>query len=358
MREKKFSKETIRRQRIDRERTLRVVKYIDYPFVLTDCPVELEEGYIVTDRISCDVFASFVFKNVSEMLIKRLDIRLACYQNQNIPYLNIDFTYSQDELTFGVISKNGKDMKLKEANQRSYIGMSESFGSCVFVPIPESYFTKMDIIIRSVEFVNGEKMVLNKVVAGDTSRYNDLDDISKIVYSRVNIYQAAEERFPTVVIPQFNDKVWLCCCGNKNPNACDECEKCGREKKWQQENISQHQFEKTREKLVNDPREITLHDKSKFKQNKLLENDAEVQKKIEQYEEAIKNIAREEKIRERRTLMLVPKIAIALLIIAIIAFAIRLFSIFRPFLQQYVDSDVSIGENVGNVEDMIGLGDE
>ena len=111
MREKKFSKETIRRQRIDRERTLRVVKYIDYPFVLTDCPVELEEGYIVTDRISCDVFASFVFKNVSEMLIKRLDIRLACYQNQNIPYLNIDFTYSQDELTFGVISKNGKDMK-------------------------------------------------------------------------------------------------------------------------------------------------------------------------------------------------------------------------------------------------------
>ncbi len=350
MREKKFSKETIQRQRTDRERTLRVVKYIDYPFVLSDCPVELEEGYIVSDRITCDVFASFVFKNVSESLIRSLDIRLACYQNQNIPYLNIDFTYSQEELTFGIISKNGTDMKLKEANQRSYVAKSESFGSCVFIPIPESYFTKMDIIIRSVEFANGEKNVLNKVVAGDSSRYNDLDDISKIVYSRVNIYQAAEERFPTVVIPQFNDKVWLCCCGNKNPNSCEECEKCGREKKWQQENISRSQFEITREKLVNDPREVTLHDKSKFKQNKMLENSAEVQKKIEQYEEAIKNVAREEKIRERQRLMLVPKIAIALLIVALIAFAIRLFSIFRPTL----DSDVSIGERVENVGKTVG----
>lgn len=353
MREKKFSKETIQRQKIDRERTLRVVKYIDYPFVLNDCPVELEEGYIVSDRITCEVFASFVFKNVSENLIRSLDIRLACYNNQNIPYLNIDFKYSQNELTFGIISKNGIDMKLKDANQRSYIATSESFGSCVFIPIPESYFTKMDIIIRSVEFVSGEKIVLNKVVAGDSSRFNDLDDISKIVYSRVNIYQAAEERYPTVVIPQFNEKVWLCCCGNKNPNSCDVCEKCGREKEWQQENISRQKFEETRDRMVKDPREVTLHDKSKFKQNKMLENRDEVHKKIEQYEKAIKNVARTEKIQQRRRLMLIPKIILALLVIVLIAFCIRLFSILRPTL----DSDVSLGDKVEDVGGQLGMGE-
>ena len=59
-----ISKQSIQRQKVDRERTLRVVKYIDYPFLLPNSPVELEEGYIVSDRVTCDVFASFIFNHI------------------------------------------------------------------------------------------------------------------------------------------------------------------------------------------------------------------------------------------------------------------------------------------------------
>ena len=71
------------RQRKDRLRSLRVVKYTDYPFVLENCPVELTESYILADRETTEIFASFIFKNVSEKPITRLDIRLALYLNGN-----------------------------------------------------------------------------------------------------------------------------------------------------------------------------------------------------------------------------------------------------------------------------------
>lgn len=347
------SKESIERQKVDKDRALRVVKYIDYPFLLPDSPIELEEGYIVSDRQTCEVFASFIFKNISERPIQKLNIRLECYQNQNIPYLHIDFTYSQADLTFGIISKNGVDMKLRDANQKRFIEKSETFGSCVFIPIPESYFKKMEVVLVSVEYINGDLEMINTVVAGDTKRYRELDDISKRVYTRVNIYQAAEERFPTVVIPQFGSKGWLCCCGNKNPDSCSECEKCGREKEWQKNNVSHVALQETKRRIVSDPREIAFHDKSKFKQNKFLENDSDVQKKIEQYEKAMRNVALEEQRREKRRMMLIPKIIAVILVFVLIVFAIRLFDTLKG--QSSVEgggvvdtvADVSVETNVG-----------
>lgn len=327
--EKREFKEKLIRQKNDRMRALRVVKYIDYPFILPDSPVEIEEGYIVSDRDSYGVFASFIFKNVSESPIRKLNIRLLCYLNQNIPYTNIDFTYSQDELTFGVISKDGKDLKLKESNEIKYIDKSVSFGSCVYIPLPESYFTKLEVVLLSVEYAGGRVAEINTVVAGNTKKYNDLDDISKIVYTRVNIYKAAEERFPTKVIPQFGNTVWLCCCGNKNPASADECEKCGREKEWQKQSVTEKILEETKRQIVKDPREVTLHDKTKYKQNKHLESNSEIEKKIEMYEKAMKNIAYEEKQKQKRQMMLVPKILLTILVFYLIVFILKIIIEFQ-----------------------------
>lgn len=343
---KSISKENLKRQKVDIERALRVVKYIDYPFILSDSPIELDEGYIVSDRQTCEVFASFIFKNISERPIRELKIRLACYHNQNIPYLNIDFVYSNNDLTFGIISKNGNDMKLRDANKKTFIEQSETFGSCVFIPIPESYFTKMEVILLSVTYLDGDVEQLNTVVAGDTRRYKELDDISKRVYSRVNIYQAAEERYPTVVIPQFGSKVWLCCCGNKNPASQETCEKCGREREWQKNTVTRAALEETKQRIINDPREVTFHDKTKFKQNKHLENDKDIQKKIEQYELAIKNVALEEQRKHRRQIMLLPQIAIAALIMMLVAFGLRVIIEF----QTPVDNDGDTAEVGGNAD--------
>ncbi len=306
----KILKDSRKRQKIDRERALRVVKYIDYPFVLDDSPVELEEGYIVSDKDTYDVFASFIFKNVGARPIKALSIRLACYQNQNIPYEYVNFTYSPDDLTYGIISVKGKDLKLRDSNKRKCINQSENFGSCVYVPLPESYFKRLEVYITEIEYSNGEKEVLNLRVAGDSKRYSELDNISKLAYSRVNIYVSAEEQFPTKVIPQFAKKVWLCCCGTKNPIDLCQCEKCGREKDWQEKSVSASALEKTKQKFVSDPTERVFHDKSNYVQNKYLESDADVQKKIEQYEKAMENVAREEQRRERNKMMILPKLII------------------------------------------------
>lgn len=320
---KKDMKDKIKKQKYDRMRSLRVVKYLEYPFILLDSPVELDEGYIVSDMDTYDVFASFIFKNVSERPLRKLNIRIACYLNQNIPYTNIDFTYSHDELTFGIISKDGVNLKLKESNARVTVEKSENFGACVYIPLPESYFTKMEVILVSVEYAGGQIVELNTLVAGNSRRYSELDNISKIVYTRVNIYKSAEEKFPTKVIPQFGNTVWLCCCGNKNPSSSDACEKCGREKAWQEKSVSAEVLEETRNRMVSDPTERVLHDKSRFKQNKHLENEAENEKKIEEYEKAMKNIAYEEQRKHRRQIMLIPKIILAIAVFYLVVLALK-----------------------------------
>ncbi len=329
MKRQAASKESIMRQKIDRQRSLRVAKYLDYPFILPDSPVALQEGFIVSDRETGDVFASFVFKNLSVKRLTELKIRLSCYLNQNIPYTNIDFTYSQEKLTFGIIEKNGVELKLRQANKRVGIEQSESFGSCVFIPIPESYFTKLDVILLSAEFADGSKTTLNTLVAGENKRFSELDNDSKLIYSRNNIYFAAEEKYPTKVVPQFGNTVWLCCCGNKNPDSAHICEKCGRDKDWQKSSATESVIEEAKKEIIADPTVNTFRDKTKFAQNKYLETDAEVQSKIEQYERAMKNVAEEERRKHRRQLMLIPKIIIFIAIVYLIVFLLRVLEEFQ-----------------------------
>lgn len=325
----KALKENIKRQKIDRMRSLRVAKYIDYPFILPNSPVELDEGYVVADRDTYEVFASFIFKNVSDRPIRKLIIRLDFYLNQNIPYSDVEFEYSQDLLTFGIISKNGENLKFKEANKRAYINAGENFGACVYIPLPDKYFTKMKVILLSVEYAGGQVEIIDKVVAGDSKRYSELDNISKLVYTRVNIYKSAESKFPTKVIPQFGEKGWLCCCGNKNSSSDATCQICGREKEWLKKSVTTELIEETKQRLINDPKEVSFHDKSKFKQNKHLDNEEDVQKKVEQYEKAMKNIAYEEQRKHKRQMMLLPKILIAILIFYLLVVGIRILAEFQ-----------------------------
>ncbi len=333
--EKRAYKDKLKRQKRDHMRALRVVKYIDYPFILPDSPVDIEEGYIVSDRDSYEVFASFIFKNVSDASIAKLKIRLSFYLNQNIPYTSTDFVYCQDELTFGIIGKDGNDLKLKESNSKKYIENGATFGSCVYIPLPETYFTKLEVTLLSVEFAGGNVREINTVVAGDSKRFSELDDVSKRVYSGLNIYKGAEEKYPSKVIPQFGNTVWLCCCGNKNPSSYTHCKKCGREKEWQEKSVSENALEITKQQYINDPKRVVYHDKSRFKQNKYLESDKEIEAKIEQYEKAMKNIALEEKQKHKRQVMLIPKIILIALVFYLIVFVLKII------LEFQVPEDVS-----------------
>lgn len=320
--QKKQIRKNIKRQQKDRMRSLRVVKYLDFSAILSDSPVEITDGFIVADREDGDVFASVVFKNVGAKKIKKLNIQLWCYLNQNIPYCKLDYSYSHEELTFGIIRSGGRELRLRESNRRETVGQNECFGSCVYLILPETYFTKLEVYIDSAEYESGEKEEIGVVAGGSVRRYKDLDNISQLVYTRVNIYGSAEHTHPAVVIPQETNTAWLCCCGNKNPREAEYCGVCSRERDWQLKNITEEALEEKRTEFNADPTERVMHDKSGFRQDKYLETDEEIAAKVERYEQAMKNIAEEEKQRRNYRKKIIKRIIIALVIAAAVYLAV------------------------------------
>ena len=111
-------------------RTFRVVEYFDFSGVLPDSPVQVNEGYIISDLETHELFASFAFQNTSGKQIMSLDIRLLLYQNANVPYEKKSFTYSYDNMTFGE-RKNGIVTKKGIFGTKQYtyyIDVGETFG--------------------------------------------------------------------------------------------------------------------------------------------------------------------------------------------------------------------------------------
>ena len=319
----KANRANIKRQRADRLRSLRVIRYLDFSSTLSDSPVEPIDGYIVSDRDSYDIFASFIFKNVSERPIKRLKVRLKCYlESSVVPYAVPEFDYNHDDLTFGIIDDaSGVQLKFKESNKRTTVNSGESFGSCVYIPIPATYFKKLEVILDEVEYSIGGREKLDILVGGSNvggaspvKRFSELDNISRLVYARMNKYESTEESHPSVVVPFATRSVWLCCCGNKNAITADYCSKCGREKDWQLKNVSAAALEDTVSKLRGTPEETTMHDKTHYRQNKYLETKEEIEAKVERYNEAMRNLAEEERRKKKRGWKVFWRIAIAVLI--------------------------------------------
>lgn len=308
-----------KQQRYDRQRILRVVEYLDYSAIFDNCPVEITEGYVVSDVEDYKIFASFVFRNVSKKGISALDIRLLLYKNQNIPYLKIPFVYSYDSYTFGTRRKGGERIRDKNLLRYPVIRPAESFGETIYVPIPESYFTKFELEITGVKYSDGSYKKLEVIAGKSKDRYFGLDDEKKYVYQRKNIYISAEELHPTRFIPKKGEYAWLCCCGHKNIADADKCEVCFRERDWQLENIN-------KEKLGKDVIEYNkvestnfCHDKTKYSQLKYMQTDEEIEQKIKNYELAMKNVAALERKKERVKIWLIPKLALFFAIVYILS---------------------------------------
>lgn len=309
------------------ERALRVVEHIDAPAILDKSPVELTDGYIYADRDEYAVFASFVFKNLSEKYIKRLDIRIDFYYYQNIPYKELEFSYSAKSLTLGIISKKGRRLKPKESNARETVENGECFGECVYIPITDIRYTRMRLVLLSVEYGNGDVQTLDIVVGGNAKRISELDRISKLVFERSNVFNIAQRLYPAKNIPQFGALGWLCCCGTKNAASDKKCEKCQRSRDLQCNTLSATALEAKKNDLVSEPTAIVFHDKSKYAQNKYLENAADLRRKEAEIKKAKENVVRAERARERRRGGALLKFWLWVLFIDLLIFLILLFMI-------------------------------
>lgn len=149
------------------------------------------------------------------------------------------------------------------------------------------------------------------IVRNQCTDFTELDDAKLYAFTRMNIYAAAEERYPTRVVPQFGETAWLCCCGQKNLATSEKCERCMRDRDWQKHVFDASVMEQKVEELkaAND---FYRPDKTKYETSKNFEKEEEIQKRIAEYEAAMKRVAEQERRREHRRKMIIPKILILL----------------------------------------------
>ena len=333
-------KQNLKRVSKDRMRPLRVVEYLENSAIFKDSPVEIKEGYIISDRDTGELFLTLNFRSVSVKTITALDIRLILFKERMVtPDKKINYRYSWEDATFGERVMNGVVRRDRECKKDKTLSYGEEFGEGIYIPLPESYFKKMQIELASVTYFDGSKQELNLIAGSRAMRYLELDDELRDAYRSLNIFRKAEEAHPIRVLPQAGENVWLCCCGRKNPGDTALCDTCGRDKAWQFQNLSVENLEKTYAK-ENEGKRI-LHDTSAYKQNKHMETEEEQKRKVELCNQALERLAIQEKQKERRQVMLLPKILLWVGVLALLYFLCQLL---LSYLQNfgYIEADAAM----------------
>lgn len=326
MRENALRRANLKRVRRDRMRPLRVLEYLDHSAVFENSPVEIKEGYLISDRDNGELFLTLNLRSLSKKTISALHIRILLYRDQMVvPYLKLEYTYSWEQATFGERVLNGVARKERECRNDKTLVYGEEFGEGIYIPLPDSWFKKMQIELVSVTYFDGSAEKLELLAGSRALRYLELDDDLHDIYREVNIFHEAEQAHPIRVMPQAGQHVWLCCCGRKNPAENAICEKCGRDKDWQLENLTVTKFEETRREQSKDRNQRVLHDTSAYKQNKYMESKEELERKVEMCNQALERIAIQEKARERRQMMLLPKVLLWFGIVGVVIFLVNLF---------------------------------
>lgn len=93
-----------RAMRRDLQRYIRVVRSFDFSGVAENSPVEITEGYVVSDKETDEVFVCFELLCVAARPLRSLTIRLHLYDRQNVPYEKLTFRYSAADGTLGLRS--------------------------------------------------------------------------------------------------------------------------------------------------------------------------------------------------------------------------------------------------------------
>lgn len=328
----KLSKKDRQRIKTDASRPLRVIESLDFSRIYEDVPVEVLEGYTVTDSDTYECFAVFKIQNTGEKDISALDVRLLLYEGTaNIPTRKINFSYQAAHGFFGKRTLNVENkavklprIRLKRELLPPYIRHGECFGEGIYIPLPKSYCRKIEFEIRTVRFSDGTEQVVNVVSGRKYKFFKELDEDIRYAYSKINVFARAEETHPIKIIPQATSTAWLCCCGNKNLITDAVCSACGREKDWQLSNITENTLstELDRIRSIADPVYIHLH-KAKAGKPLTVESDEERKKKAAAFERSLQMVAEQEKIKERKKKMIIPKLVLWAAVIYLMIFILQ-----------------------------------
>lgn len=294
MRDNTAKRETLRKLREDWMRPLRVVEELDTSAVFESSPVEIKNGYVLSDRKNGDLFLMLVFRSVSKRPIAALDIRVVLYDGERpLPFRKDDFRYGWETATLGERTLQGQTRREKRRRREQAIVCGEEFGQGVMLPLPACYFHRMQIELVRVIYEDGCCDPLGLPVGGRAKRFAEMDSSLRASYVQMNIYGRAEEAHPIRVLPMAGENAWLCCCEYKNPAAARHCEACKREKDWQLANLSEEHLRQVKQELDEEENRLVkagkkriLHDKSAFTRGRYYDSAADQEQKEKAFRRA------------------------------------------------------------------------
>lgn len=354
---KRKRKADIERRNKDFSRDMRDVKRFDSAFIAEGSEIQLTDGGIVADRDEHGVYAEMVFKNLSDRSLLRLKVRFDFYYYQNIPYRSMYFEYCGRDITFGRIKRGEAEIKPKEALERTLIYSGECFGEGVFIPMPESAYTRLAVYICETEYETGGVIKNEISLCGRGISFQELDEVSKAILKGEKRFSRNEYVFPTKNLPQFSANGWLCCCGYKNRADSGQCERCLRGRELQKELISESAITERKKELASNPTAIRYHDKSRFAQNKYLQNEQDRRQREQEIKRSRENLLRQEEEKRRRNTHWLKRSLILVLLGYLIFFGTVLLSVFRDggrdsqesgyMFKRILDGDTSLFEFFG-----------
>lgn len=341
-------KKSLKKIEKDASRPLRLLKELDPGTVLQNSPVELRSGKVVNDRDTGEIFLDLSFRSLSEEPLSALRVSVMLYrEGLCIPYEKKEIVYSWEDGTFGRRTLNGKPRTKRETKRLRRIELGECFGDGVFTTLPDSYFVKLEILLVEVTEKDGTVRKIGEKVGGGTN-FSSLSLELKDMYTRMNIFRDAEQVRPIRVLPQEGENAWLCCCGRKNLNSMTHCEICGRDRKWQMEQLTVENLTNLKNRDDSDRTIRVLHDKSRYAP-RTSESAADLEEKEKICKEVLQRVEAQEKEHDKQRTRLLVKFLLWFVVIyalaAIITFVIYLMELFG----------IGSGEQSAAAEAMIGI---
>ena len=314
-----------RAMRRDLQRYIRVVRSFDFSGVAENSPVEITEGYVVSDRETDEVFVCFELLCVSKRPLRSLTIRLHLYDRQNVPYERLTFRYAAADGTLGLRSGIGR----RRAGRRVepvLIHPGETFGRASYIRLPARYFKRLTLELVSAVYADGVEEALGFILSGGAKRLSEADIYTQRAFVSKNVFRAAEEAFPSVYVPESGGNSWLCCCGQKNLASDAVCTRCSRERDWVLTNLNEQSLASEREKEIAE--ESGVLRRSAYRQNRYLETDAEREQKAEAFEKAVAAVAERERLAEKRKWRILLCVLGLLGFAALLTFLLRLYDVY------------------------------
>ncbi len=279
----------------------RYYKQIDtesFDFIYGDSPIELIDRTSCYDIESFEYFLTVRFRNVSTRGITSLDVRVDLFDGISIlPYKRIAYTY-----------------KIKTD--------SDIIGERDYIPIPQSYYKHLEVVVVSVTFADGETKELNLSSRGKPRLISEQPNHIITACEIVDDSEQLRDTYPAVIMPEFGQTAWICSCSHKNRAESEECERCTRSREALRELYSRENLERVSKNEAHGTATMTQRRvKGEFMDRR--EPRVNDSKKELLIEEQKQKVEKRERYKEKMRIQALPRIALYFVLAYLLYFILK-----------------------------------